>query len=912
MAGAADDYARSIGEITRAQDAARASTEALLGGIGEETRYIGLNASERRTLQAVLSAEAEMRRRLNDEVAQGVGRSAEAQAALVAEAGERARNTVQMLEAGEAAEAAAQQYERSWMSAVDGVSDAIGGWLSGSIRSFGDFKDALKGQFRRLLAEMISMTAKPIVLRFATSIFGGGGQGGGIGSALGSLFGGGQGGGQGGGFLSSIMGGIGSLFGGGGNRGGGGILGSIFGSMGPSVGSIFSGSGVLGSLGRVLGLGGGGASGGILGGLGSLFGGGGGAGGLGALGALGPVGAALGAVYAFRRQIFGTRSRPTGNTSDVFDFANGNVSVSGVAEYSRRSSIFSGGRTRYWERSRDVDQSIVDGARDGLAASQERLRASAEALGREFISSITASFRRNMDAQGNVTSEGGTVLGVRYDETLERFQQRVEAAELIALIDSTLSGVSNAAQSGAAEMIETAAGGISDALSAGGFDEALKNLGSTVSGEASAIAQRWRGDAATLLDGARFLLTASVDLRNGVNLLGEGTTLTAITDITEELNRDGESLAQTYARIGAQAQQYRSVLESMQLSFQGNAEQLVRIADGMATVAGGADALNGLLSGFFENFYSDAERNEARLRAARSSFNSAADAAGIDRSSTQAEIRAIVEEALASATLSAEQRVLVLQAAQAFSELSAATQAAGSAAAASAASLAEFMSSIRSELVVPEVGIAEQLAQQRSSNDSLIAQAIALGASESELAAVRAVAQQRIDAISASTADQSATLVNALRFIGTAIDGTAEDIAAASGRLSSDFGSLFDEFSTSFYSDAERNVVRRTQAEAQLAEAMNAAGIAAGTVIERTQLRSQIEAALASGSFETAEALLRVARALNLVSDASGDATTQATAAAAAAVQASAGTQWSSDPAAANAAGYSARSAEEE
>jgi TP901 family phage tail tape measure protein len=715
------------------------------------------------------------------------------------------------------AEADARRWADYWDGATGAVSQAFGDFVASGMKSFSDFRDSLKRIAQQIISDLVAQFAKPIVMNLVASFGGGGGAGG----LLQMLAGGGQGGG--GNLLSSLFGGGGAAGAAGASGGGTGMLGGVLGGIGGVLGGFSAGLGVAGSAGiaaagqfGVASL----AAGNLAVGLGSLA------------GALGPVALALAAINAIAGgRLFGT-SYKTNAAGAQFDFGEGGASGFNFQEQSRRRSLFRGTARRTVTEALGEDaQSQIDAV---FRAVGDAMAAAAGQLGIDVPARITASFRATTDSKGNLISEVGTILGRQYNETFEIFARRIAAENVIGVLDAALDG------------------------------------------EAGRIAEAWRGSADTLADGAQFLLTAATDMRGGFRLLGDAS-LTGVAELVQRLAGDGESLTAAYQRIAGATRLLEEAVSLSGVTLDMTREQFVEFAAGIAEAAGGLERAQALWTSYFSAFYTEQERGIVALQQATARASGLAGGLGLDLGSFTgqggaAAFRTLFETQLP--TLSAEAVVQWLQFADALGLVLDLQGRYTDAVLETAETIADFMGGIGTALAefAPAATLQQQLEAQRAANAKLIARAIELGASEEQLAQVRELGDRRISAIIDSVQQQSAVLTGALRRLGIAATGTAEDIALAAAGLSDDFGSLFDQFLGSFYDDAERAAFQAAQAQQQLTQALQAAGLSTEDLISRQQLRLQIEAALAAGNYTLAESLLRVASAMNQVDAAAGNA----------------------------------------
>jgi len=216
-------------------------------------------------------------------------------------------------------------------------------------------------------------------------------------------------------------------------------------------------------------------------------------------------------------KLFGTKWKAKeGNTTLNIGAAGGSASAQ---IYEEKKKSFFRGTARRW---RDVDASdeARDAARELFAAIDAMARTSAQQLGVELAARVTGSFKTSFDRNGNITEELSTVLGRTYRESMDAFQQRLSAENIIAQVGK---------------------------------------LDST----ASAVANRWRANAGTLLDGAQFMLTAATDVAQGLDLWSQHG-LSALTTVVERMQRGDETLTAAYQRITGTARQYGQHIASIE------------------------------------------------------------------------------------------------------------------------------------------------------------------------------------------------------------------------------------------------------------------------------------------------------------------------------------------------------------
>lgn len=514
----------------------------------------------------------------------------------------------------------AEESARAWEDFAYGLADAV---LDGS--------RGVKDYFKRLLDDLKRQIISSGLMNIFKSIFNvSGSAGGGFVSQLGAMFGGPT--------FGTILGAAGGAS--------GGVGGSVLTSLATAISGGVS-SGLMGLGGTLAGLGMGGLGGGLawaggsvaanglLGGLGGSF-----MSGIGSLGAgnammgigqmLPAIGAALAAAFAIDKisggKLFGT-SYKFDSADRTIDFSGEGVSGQDSLTEVRQRSLFRG---RKWRTTNTaLDAEIVGPLEEFWNAILDANSEIARTFGREVAIDVPASFKQAFDSAGKVTSEIGTILGRQYAETWEVFAQRITAENIIANIDGMLGTLVSAPIFGG--------GGGGGPPGRGGDSTIVASLGGAVPldvqaqvGEASAIAERWRDSAEALLDGAQFLLLAATDIHTGTGLLGEGGTLTQITDLIEDLQGGGESLSATYARVAGSAALLDQALALSGVQIDGTREHIVRLATAITDAAGGLETATALWNSYFANFYSAGEMAAYTAEQLRTAAESAFSGAGLD------------------------------------------------------------------------------------------------------------------------------------------------------------------------------------------------------------------------------------------------------------------------------------------
>ncbi|WP_407470137.1 tape measure protein [Xanthomonas campestris] len=550
-------------EMAREQQA----PQALLDSMAGEIALLGKTGLARERATRQLRNEHDMRQAINDANKAGAGINAEMTENLVEQARAYADLSLQVERQTENLQEWADVATRG----VADFSDLLADTFSGGVDSSKDFFDQLKDVFQRGWRDLVrTMLEQDFVRPFQqliTNAIGGafsnsGGSSGGWMTQLAGMVGGGQG-------LTgtnamvansnwgnAITAGAGSLMGFGNNLGGnaagggfnmgtlqalygggGGVSaaampwmsavgGALYGYKNAGSGGLSSAAagvsyGTLGYVGSSLAVGalsGAGAAtaataGAGLYATGSAAAGGAAAGAAGAAAAIPVVGWIVAALALIDMvsggKLFGTKFKAKEITSTLGVTETGGYAGAELLE-ERQKALFGGRKQR--TRAVDPGDEAKQAAADLYAAIHETAEQAADALGLASVDIIEGSFTRVTNAKGQLKREFSTILGAVYSETAEEFSQRLNAENIIGQI---------------AQVDELASG----------------------------IAQRWRGSAATLEEGAQFLLAAATDFSNGSGLLTTGG-LARLTDLVELLGRGDETLSQTYQRIMSGAQAY--------------------------------------------------------------------------------------------------------------------------------------------------------------------------------------------------------------------------------------------------------------------------------------------------------------------------------------------------------------------
>jgi tape measure domain-containing protein len=708
---AANVQEQVLNRATIAAQAQLSPIDQMLADLRFEATLIGLSNTEREVEIALRQAALSLQQ-------QGIDKdSAEGKSKLALVAAS-ARQNAEQTRLADTAQQAAEEYQSAWRNATDSVSRAFGDRVTGGIDLFKNFGKALKDILRQTLSDLIAMIVRSNVTRMLAGLTPVAANAGTPGANVT-------------GAVTGAVGSGGSLLGGITQGGGlvGNLLGSTFGTLGGTLAGL---GGALGGFGAGLTVAG---NAGLLAagqfGVASLA-----AGNLAVgFGALIPVvGAIVGAAVLVNSLtgggLFGTKFK---TVSSGIDFTIGDSGASGFEfqNQTKKKALFGGKKKRTLTSALDEDaQQAID---DLFAQLTQSLAEAAKTLGVEVPTLISGSFRQEFDKKGNLGKEFSTIAGRVYNESQQAFAQRLQAENIVALVDSALN---------------------------------LDELGSAQD-EASQIAERWRGSAERLLAGAQFLLLATTDLRNGFNLLGTGT-LTGITALIEDLAKAGEPLAQAYARVSVSTQLLEQALDLSGVTLTKTRDEFVRFAVDIADAAGGLDRAQALWSDYFTRFFSETERaqlalNDALANAATQFTDINLDATAFTGDGGAEAFRALFEQALP--TLSAEAVVewleaanalgLVLDATSALNDSLDATATAADEAAALAEQLAGFMDSITDQArdaadALADFGLSDLavgLAQVARETGRAIDAATALGATESDFAEIRDLGAARAELI---------------------------------------------------------------------------------------------------------------------------------------------------------------------
>lgn len=249
------------------------------------------------------------------------------------------------------------------------------------------------------------------------------------------------------------------------------------------------------------------------------------------------------------------------------------------------------------------------------------------AFGVEMGDLIVGTFEQEFDKDGKLVKSISNVMGREWAETLEDFTRRLLAENILALVGQTtemgigtrtltdkeildragfVRGLQGAGDRG------TARDDVDEAAILAAARESGADILSEMMSEVSIIAERWRYSASLLLEGAEFLMLAQKDIADGLALLSDSS-LTEITDLTEDLANSGESLSDAYLRMRADVTNLETALLLTNNVLDITGEEFIRFAVELEQAAGGLEKVTALWESFFSNYFSEHEQAVAQL-----------------------------------------------------------------------------------------------------------------------------------------------------------------------------------------------------------------------------------------------------------------------------------------------------------
>lgn len=497
-------------------------------------------------------------------------------------------------------------------------------------------------------------------------------------------------------------------------------------------------------------------------------------------------------------KLFGTQYEPVGAGYDISANTEQITGSSFVIE-SRERSLFRG--THEQTTTLPLDPKFAEELNEFFGEVQGALSSAAVLLGTERAQVELGSFGQDTDEFGNILYSASTFAGRVYEESFEAFQQRLLGESLLNAVTASVGQINlDSLDLGATNLEEELERVLGSRLatvfqnldSPEAQQEFLDNLGTVeniqqLGSEVYHIAERWRDNAATLLEGAQFLLAAQADIARGVEILGDRTTLTRVTNVIESLVIGNEELIETYERVLLSQQLYLDALALARVETFRTGEGLLRFSEELVRVLGGVDVARAKIDAIFNTFYSNIEVLEVRLGQANDEFLSAAENLDIDPEFLRNNFREMFEIALAS-DLSPEALALWIDAGAALAqylavqdELNGALGEGSEAAAQFAEQLRSTRESLREEIETAGLGdFSREIYDITKFAQETEAALAAAGASQYEYALLSQVVAQRIAAAVAQMRQTAASLVSEILSLTNEISGEGEVASSAS------------------------------------------------------------------------------------------------------------------------------------
>lgn len=559
-------------------------------------------------------------------------------------------------------------------------------------------------------------------------------------------------------------------------------------------------------------------------------------------------------------KLIGTKFQTRG-AEQSFNLGADGGSASLTLQQERQRSLFRGIARR------EVDKPATAEMQDAARQLYEQNRQIVESVNRQLMGDVDGLLESSLRVVQRYSKKGKLestkyfvdILGKSWEEaSMELAQTRLGAEQMIWAIDQIMG---NQVEQIAASIVDPLIGGIGGAIGGrrgeiggrigeifgdvlrDGFDDISPGMGGpgnppggSTMGEASAIAQRWRGDAEALLQGAQFLLQIASDIRNGFDLLGAGTLL-PIVNLVEELAYAGEPLIETYQRLATSTRLLEQALEMTGVTSERTREEIVRWANGIAEAAGGIDRAQQLWNTYFDTFFTAEERALYGLQQAQAFADTRLEAVGLSRddvagSDGMAAFRALFDEVLR--TGSAEAVVQWLEAAEAINVLLGAEQALAQARggfANGAEQIAAALAQLRWEDTYASMSELDRvLADFNAQWDAYAAEFAAMGATVEQLAELE---ELRARAMERATADIRAQIEDVLG--GLRIDEAFAGMTAAEQQMAR-FNQQWDEYRARLVS-LGATVAQLTELEG-LREAALARQVAAERAAEQEAIRA--------------------------------------------------------------------------
>ncbi len=453
----------------------------------------------------------------------------------------------------------------------------------------------------------------------------------------------------------------------------------------------------------------------------------------------GIVGAVAQAVQAIDA-VFGGRLLGTNYERDsaAMSLSIGQSGITGQTSVTdvRQRSLFRG---RQWRTTNTpLDSQAQSALNDYFEQLNAAIAQAARALGTDVGPLITGAFKQEFDKDGNLVRQFSTVMGRTFQESLEDFQKRVLAENLLATLERSL----------AVSLAKIVSDNVGEGRGGGGGLPGIGG-GDAVMSEIQTIANRWRSSAEDLLAGAQFLLLAQGAINDGAALLGSAT-LTQTTDFAESLQQAGESLSETFIRLQTASQLFEQALSLAGVKLTMAREDFVTFAAEIADAAGGIERAASLWQTYFSTFYTDGERAAQAAAQLQRTVDEMLSGLGLSAQTSMEEFRDAFESALPN--LSAEEVAEWLRAAEAIANLNQAEQALADARAEEIQAVQDLAALLSSLAEGPATEFGQDIADITSRMAELTAEANELaratgraGASQEELGQITAWAARQFD-----------------------------------------------------------------------------------------------------------------------------------------------------------------------
>lgn len=284
---------------------------------------------------------------------------------------------------------------------------------------------------------------------------------------------------------------------------------------------------------------------------------------------------------------------------------------------------------------------------------------------------------------------------------------------------------------------------------------------------------------------AEFLRTFSNDLQQQLQVFGDllaldkivkrgdglFDNLPAIVEHIRQFQQAGETIGQTYTRLAESFGLYDEAMALHHEAINAAMPGIVAFATEITDAAGGIEEARRLWNAYFDTFFTAEERAEIDLQQAQGNLDKELADIGLDSDISKEDFKQRFKDLLPS--LDPEDVVQWLQAAAAFGMLEEAEQALADARregaeAVDAAAEAELRRAQALDALMTDVAFErylltlteqeQEIARINRETEEMVAQAIELGASEEQLAEIRAYGQERIDALTQAEEEHAAAV----------------------------------------------------------------------------------------------------------------------------------------------------------